>query len=90
MTTTRTIADRLDRAIHSPGSLVQRNEGETVTRWSTRAVLTVLAGEFNTNEIADLVRDVLAEVQSAGDSTRTQADAVVLKLAALFGKAAES
>ena len=36
-------ADRIAQAIGDPGSIVIRREGESVTRWSTRAVLLVLA-----------------------------------------------
>mgnify|MGYP002350404199 CR=1 FL=1 len=37
------LADRIAQAIGDPGSIVIRREGESVTRWSTRAVLLVLA-----------------------------------------------
>lgn len=38
------LSDRIATAIGDPGSLLDRQDGESITRWSTRAVMTVLDG----------------------------------------------
>lgn len=43
--------DRIAQAIGDPGSILPREPGETVTRWSTRAVEAVLAGWRDTEQI---------------------------------------
>ncbi|GLW32248.1 hypothetical protein [Actinoplanes regularis] len=48
------LSDRIAQAIGDPGSVLPRNENETVTRWSTRAVEAVLAG-WQSKDVKPLV-----------------------------------
>jgi hypothetical protein len=89
------LADQIARAVGDPGSVVKRRHAdfggvgiETVTRWSARAALTRVAGDFSSTEMSTLIGGVLANPEWETD--RQRADAVCLKLAALFGEAAES
>lgn len=48
------LTNRIAQAIGDPGSILPRIPGETVTRWSTRAVEAVLAGWQDSRSVRDV------------------------------------
>lgn len=71
MTGTPDLQDRVRLAISDPGSFLPREDGETVSSWSMRAVLEVLpSGTKRLIETCNLLRDRLADTTSQRDEAQ--------------------